>query len=103
MGIHDNMIDLAAPFQSGAYYCRDMGGSFSIKSVLPALFPGNPELDYNELSIVKNGGDAMGIYATLHERLPDEILEIRTALLAYCRLDTLAMVRILQKLYGVIE
>jgi len=61
MKIHDNMIDLAAPFQSGAYYCRDMGGSFSIKSVLPALFPGNPELDYNLLNIVKNGSDAMVI------------------------------------------
>jgi len=99
MSIYDNMIDLAVPFQSGAYYCRDMRGSFSIKAVLPALFPDNPELDYNALNIVKNGSDAMGIYATLHERPPDEIAEIRTALLAYCKLDTLAMVRILEKLY----
>ena len=98
-GIQYNMIDLAAPFQSGAYYCRDMGGSFSLKSVLPALFPGNPELDYNSLNIVKSGSDAMGIYATLHERPPEEISEIRTALLTYCKLDTLAMVRILEKLY----
>ena len=103
MCIYTNMIDLAAPFQSGAYYCRAMGGSFSIKTVLPALFPNDPELDYNALNIIKSGGDAMGIYATLHERPPEEIAEIRTALLAYCRLDTLAMVRILETLYQLIK
>ena len=46
MALHDNMIDLAAPFRSGAYYCRAMGGSYSIKAVLPALCPDDPELDY---------------------------------------------------------
>jgi len=103
MSIHSNMIDLAKPFQSGAYYNREMGGSFSIKSVLPALFPNDSELDYNSLNIVKNGSDAMGIYATLHEKNPEEVSDIRTALLAYCKLDTLAMVRILEKLYHIVK
>jgi len=67
------------------------------------LFPDNPELDNNLLNIVKNGSDAMGIYATLHKRPPVEHAEIRAALLAYCKLDTLAMVRILEKLYSIVE
>jgi hypothetical protein len=100
MSLHDNMIDLAAPFRSGAYYCREMGGSYSIKAVLPALFPNDPELDYTALSLIHNGSDAMDAYSTLHLQPPDVIAETRAALLAYCRLDTLAMVKVLEKLYA---
>jgi hypothetical protein len=96
----ENMIDLMEPFASGAYYCREMGGSYSIKKVLPALCPDDPELDYNALPLVHNGGEAMAAYASLHEKSPEEIKAVRAALLAYCRLDTLAMVKILEKLYG---
>ena len=103
MNLHDNMIDLATPFQSGAYYCREMGGSYSIKSVLPALIPNDPELDYKSLNLIHNGGEAMNAFATMHKKTSDEIVEIRNALLAYCRLDTLAMVKILEKLYAVTE
>ena len=43
-----------------------MGGSFSIKSVLPALLPDDPELDYHHLDTrVQNGGDAMAIFPRL--------------------------------------
>jgi hypothetical protein len=99
MSIHDNVIDLMIPFHSGAYYCREMGGSCSIKKVLPALCPDDPELDYNSLKHIHHGGEAMAAYAALHEKPADEIAETRAALLAYCRLDTLAMVKILEKLY----
>lgn len=101
MSIHNNMVDLAQPFKDGAYYCREMGGSFSIKYVLPALCPNDYELDYNKLNIIRNGTEAMNAYATLHEKSPREITNIRAALLAYCRLDTLAMVKMLEKLYRV--
>jgi len=40
----------------------------------------------------------MDAYAALHEQPPEEIEKIREALLAYCKLDTLGMVRILGKL-----
>ena len=99
MNIHDNIIDLAVPFQSGAYYCREMYGSYSIKVVLPALCPDDPELDYGTLDLIHNGSEAMTAYAGLHERDTREIKQIRAALLAYCRLDTLEMVKILEKLY----
>ena len=98
LAIHDNMIDLAEPFANGHYYQKEMGGSFSIKKVLPALLPNNSELDYNALRI-SNGGDAMNIYANLHNHEPaSERKQIREDLLKYCYLDTLAMVRVHQKL-----
>jgi hypothetical protein len=99
MNIHDNMEDLMEPFASGAYYCKEMGGSYSIKSVLPALCPNDPELDYESLGLIKDGAVAMKKYASLHEQTPEKIAEIREALLAYCHLDTLAMVKVLEKLY----
>ena len=100
--IEANILDLADPFKNGHYYCREMGGSYSIKVVLPALCPDDPELDYNSLTLIKDGGDIMKIFASLHEKSPEEVQEIRDALLAYCRLDTLAMIKVLEKLYGMV-
>jgi hypothetical protein len=100
LSIGNNMIDLAEPFRSGTYYCREMGGSYSIKSVLPALCPNDPELDYQALNFIHNGNEAMDAYSSLHTKPPEQIAEIRAALLAYCKLDTLAMVKILEKLYA---
>jgi len=100
MDIHDGMKDLIIPFRRGHYYTKEMCGSASLKYVLPAMFPDDPELSYSSLSIVHDGGAAMTIFPTLHEKPPKEIEEIREALLAYCKLDTFAMVKILEKLYG---
>ena len=101
MRIHDNVRDLMRPFQKRAYYSREMGGSYSIKQVLPALFPDEAELDYDALDLIHEGGEAMAAYADLPGKPPEERQRIRAALLAYCRLDTLAMVRILEKLHAV--
>ena len=103
MNIHDGIQDLIVPFRNGYYYTKAMGGSNSIKAVLPAMFPDDPELDYHSLNHIQNGGDVMTIYPNLYKKPQDEIDEIRTALLAYCRLDTLAMVSILDKLYAISE
>ncbi|MCL2654656.1 MAG: DUF2779 domain-containing protein [Coriobacteriia bacterium] len=103
MSIHDNMVDLMAPFAEGSYYARGFKGFYSIKVVLPTLCPGDPELDYHGLDIVHNGGEAMTIYQNLHQQTPERRAEVRKALLAYCRLDTLAMVKILEKLYEAVE
>ena len=75
-----------------------MGKRYSIKSVLPALYPNDPELDYHSLPGVHNGTEAKNIY--LKMLLCDENTkkEIRHGLLEYCKLDTLAMVKILKKL-----
>lgn len=93
-----NVVDLLVPFQSGWYYKKEIGGSFSIKSVLPAICPDDPELDYHELKGVQNGTDAMSKYPKMKDMEQEEREKIRRSLLAYCRLDTLAMVKVWEEL-----
>ncbi len=98
LAINEGMHDLIVPFRNGDYYVRAMGGSNSIKAVLPALFPNDHELDYRALEGVHNGGEAMDAFARMAEMEPDEVARTREQLLRYCELDTLAMVKIWQKL-----
>jgi hypothetical protein len=98
MDIHENIRDLIIPFRQHHYYCRGFKGKSSIKLVLPALCPNAPELDYHSLDLIHHGGEAMEAFAALPQKSPAEREHIRAALLAYCRLDTLAMVKILEKL-----
>lgn len=95
--------DLLDPFRNLGYYHPNFNGSFSIKSVLPALFPVDSELDYKKLNI-QNGGMAMDTFAKLH-LIKDKrkVDQIRADLLAYCHLDTLAMVRIYEFLERLCE
>jgi hypothetical protein len=103
MNIHSHIIDLLIPFREGNYYRPNMGGSFSIKVVLPSLFPNDPELDYHHLSeLVQNGGDAMTIFPKMKDMHPDEEQKARQALLEYCKLDTYAMVKIWRKMLEII-
>lgn len=99
--IRDNVVDLLVPFQSGWYYNRAMGGSFSIKSVLPALFPEDPSLDYQSLEGVHNGGEAMSAYPAMRNMGEEERERTRHDLLKYCELDTYAMVKVWQRLVEV--
>ena len=103
LNIRSNIQDLLTPFQSGYYYNRDMGGSFSIKSVLPALYPDDPELDYHNLEGVHNGSEAMDLFPKIKDLPPEEQAIARKNLLKYCKLDTLAMVKVWQKLVEAIQ
>ena len=103
MDIHDHMQDLMIPFQQKAFYNDDMEGSYSIKHVLPALYPDDPELDYHSLDQVHNGGEASLAFLTMAQKSPEEIAKLRDNLLKYCGLDTYAMVKVLRKLYEVVE
>ena len=96
--IHDNIQDLMIPFKERMYYCRELEGSYSIKYVLPAMFPNNEELNYHNLPVVHNGSEAMSIFSELENYSKEEQEKIRYGLLKYCELDTLAMVRIWEKL-----
>lgn len=104
LSLVDRFVDLIVPFRGRGYYHPNFNGSFSIKSVLPSMFPNNDELNYKKLGSIQNGGDAMDIFANLH-LLKDKSKrdEIRKDLLAYCHLDTLAMVRIFEKLKEIVE
>ena len=96
--MRDNVVDLLVPFKKGYYYHIKMGGSNSIKAVLPALYPDDPELDYHALPVVHNGGEAMDIYPKMLKADPEEQARIRDGLLKYCCLDTLAMVKVLRRI-----
>ena len=98
LNIRDHIIDLLVPFQSGWYYNRAMGGSFSIKSVLPAIFPDDPDLDYHKLEGIHNGSEAMNAFAAMERMTPQERESTRQNLLKYCELDTYAMVKVWEEL-----
>ena len=102
LNIESNMKDLLTPFQSGYYYNKAMGGSFSIKSVLPALFPNDPALDYHNLDQIHNGGEAMTIFPQIQYMNEEDKATARHNLLKYCELDTFAMVKLWEKLKEVL-
>ena len=97
MMIHDNIKDLMTPFQKKDYYTPAMKGSYSIKYVLPALAP-EMEKAYKGLDLIHNGGEAMQAYANMTKMDDAEKEKYRESLLRYCELDTLAMVKVLNKL-----
>ena len=103
LNIAENMKDLMVPFLKRYYYCRAMQGSYSIKYVLPALFPNDPSLDYHNLEGVHNGGEAANTFLLMEEMSPDELERYRGYLLKYCGLDTYAMVKIWEKLKEVTD
>ncbi|MEI7474808.1 MAG: DUF2779 domain-containing protein [bacterium] len=93
--LQDRIIDLMSPFRSKHYYLPILKGSYSIKQVLPALAP---ELSYDDLEI-GNGSDASLIFSKLRsEKSVSVIRKTKNDLLKYCGMDTLAMVKLLNKL-----
>ncbi|CAA6810696.1 MAG: FIG01147391: hypothetical protein [uncultured Sulfurovum sp.] len=92
--INDNMKDLMHPFRKKWYSTAAMKGSYSIKYVLPALVPKLARA-YEELDGVQDGSQAMNVFANLAKLEREEREKMRMSLLAYCKLDTLAMVEIL--------
>jgi len=90
-----NMFDLETLFNT-AYMDYRFLGKTSIKNVLPVL---NSEFSYNHLEI-QNGTMALDTWGrlVLDPDSFDDIEMVRKNLLAYCKLDTLAMVKIYQKL-----
>lgn len=91
----ENVRDLMVPFRRRDVYRWQMRGSYSIKDVLPAMVP---DLSYEGLEIA-DGMAAMQAYCDMCEMSPGEELDrLRASMLDYCRLDTLAMVRILDEL-----
>ena len=102
LNIHEHIKDLMIPFYNREYYTKAMQGSYSIKYVLPALFPDDPSLNYHNLEEVHNGTEAMNAYATMGELSKEEQEKLRENLLKYCGLDTYAMVKIYDKLKEII-
>ena len=86
------------PFVRKHVYHPEFRGSFSIKSVLPALVP---DMAYEGMEVAHGGEAGRAWEQMLQGELdPAERQRLKAALLAYCRQDTLAMVRILECLRG---
>ena len=90
--IIDRVVDLL-PIARSRYYHPSQHGSWSIKAVLPAVCP---DLAYASLEGVQDGMAAQSAFleALAPETTPDRKAEIERQLLAYCELDTFAMVRL---------
>jgi hypothetical protein len=94
--IQQRIVDLVIPFKDFSYYHPSQEGSASIKSVLPAL----TEKGYEGMEIA-DGGTASREYlrVTFDQNVSDdEKNKVRKQLETYCGLDTMAMVRIVDKL-----
>ena len=83
------------PFQKRYYYTPEMQGSYSIKAVLPALIQ---DLDYSDLAIAEGSLAMYAFEQLLDEPDKNRINETKRNLLEYCKMDTLAMVQILEVL-----
>ena len=97
-GLAGRLVDLL-PVTRGAYYHRDMRGSWSIKSVIPTI---DAKLGYELLDEVQEGDGAQQAFSELrgHDVPPERSLALRSALLRYCRHDTWVMVVLRRFLCG---
>jgi hypothetical protein len=93
--IIERMVDLKIPFSKKWIDIPACEGSASIKKVLPVFIP---ELSYDDLEI-QEGMTASFVYSQLHLQDEDTQEQQRYQLLQYCKLDTFAMVKILEKIY----
>lgn len=98
--ISNNIVDLMLPFKERDVYFHEMDGSYSMKAVLPTLVP---ELTYDEMEIKEGGEASRAYFAMCQTDDSQEIEKIRKALLEYCKLDSLGMMRILEKLKKLIQ
>lgn len=88
------------PYPKGAFYDLNFEGSFSIKSVLPALFN---NFSYKNLEI-QNGNDAKYAFKKyMRNEVSSSLWKDKYIinLLKYCEQDTLAMVLIFLKLFKI--
>ncbi len=83
--------DLMEPFLQKWYYAPDMQGSYSIKMVLPALVP---ELSYEGMAIADGQAASYAFESLMYEQDEEKKAAIKRDLLAYCNLDTEAMVKV---------
>lgn len=92
LALNERVVNLL-PVAREHYYHPSQRGSWSIKAVLPALCP---DLRYGDLKGVQDGGMAMEAYleALAPQTSATRKAEIEQQLLAYCALDTYAMVRL---------
>ncbi len=89
------IVDLLLPFRGFRYYHPAQNGSASMKAVLPALTGGG----YEHLTIQEGGTASREFLRVTYGDVPAaERQQVRSDLEAYCGLDTLGMVQIVDRL-----
>ena len=95
-GLNDRLFDLMEIFSQGYYVDAGFRGSASLKNVLPVLAP---ELSYAGLAIASGEECSLAWWQLFSGTVPQAEREsMRADMLAYCALDSLAMVKIWEKL-----
>ncbi|MBR9677979.1 MAG: DUF2779 domain-containing protein [Nanoarchaeota archaeon] len=89
------IVDLLIPFRNFSYYNPIQKGSASIKKILPAL----TGKDYSEMEIGDGATASVKFYNMAYKNGKD----VRTALLKYCGLDTLAEIMIVNSLHNLVR
>jgi predicted RecB family nuclease len=93
--IQERLWDLLPVVKRHVYH-PDFRGSFSIKAVLPALVP---RMTYDQMEVAEGGQAGLAWDQMIRgECDPAQRERLRSALLAYCQQDTLAMAKILERL-----
>jgi len=93
--IQDRLSDLLPVIRNYVYHPA-FGGSYSLKSVLPALVP---KMAYEGMAVADGQAAGLAWESLVRGGLDrDESDRIRKALLNYCGQDTLGMVRLVEKL-----
>jgi hypothetical protein len=95
--IADRLVDLLPVVRNYVYHPQ-FGGSFSLKSVLPAMVP---ELSYEGLAISDGSAARQELERLLFqeaELTPEAQAQLRSDLLRYCHHDTWGLVRLLRRL-----
>ncbi len=94
--LRGRLVD-ALPLVRDHVYHPDFLGSFSLKTVLPVLVPG---AGYEGLAVADGGTASVQLRRLLIDQNlpPDEVERTRAALKEYCAVDTLGVVRLLERL-----
>lgn len=94
--VQRRFVDLLKPFQAFSYYHYAQLGSASIKSVLPVLTGHG----YEDMPIAEGGMASREFMRITHGQdiPPAERESVRKNLEEYCKLDTMAMIKIIDKL-----
>ncbi len=93
--IQERLWDLLPVVRAHVYHSA-FRGSFSLKSVLPALVP---EMSYDDMEVAEGSEAGLAWEAMVHAEVDSaERKKLRDALLAYCGQDTLGMVKLLEVL-----
>ena len=85
----DRLVDFEKIIKEHVYHPA-FGGSFSLKKVVPALVP---NVNYDDLE-VSDGTAAIRLFARMARGQVEDVEGARRDLLAYCKTDTLVMVRL---------